>query len=365
MRALFVFSFFALAAACSNNSSVTDAGSDANSGDVGSGDSGDPTKACNDEATAICALRDSCSPNYDTTVVYGSTSLCVSRVALTCINAVSAKGTGNDTALVEACAGAYPSEACSSFFDDNPVTACVPPAGTLATGTACGASAQCASSYCAVTSTTVCGTCQPLPAAGAACQMQADCGRDLACATPTVAVGDAGIPAPKCAAFVASAGTCLTGYQPCQAGLSCVGDDEATMKTGTCQTSGATVGAACDGTRKTAPGCFADMGLVCIPTAKGSAVGTCQNIQIVSASATCGAIGSAPITGFAVCGAGGLCKKAAPTDVNGTCVAAAADGAACDSDPTKGPPCLAPAKCVSSGSGTAGTCTPPNASSCN
>ncbi|HEX4516333.1 MAG TPA: hypothetical protein VH054_22450 [Polyangiaceae bacterium] len=363
MRALSIFSFLAVVVACSNNDSVNDAGTDASTGDAG-GDSGDPTKACNDEATALCGLRDSCSPGYDIMLVYGSTPTCVSRVAQACIGALSAKGTGNDASLVETCAGAYPSETCTSFFDGDPVAACVPTAGTLATGAACGASAQCASTYCAVTSTTVCGTCQPLPAAGTACQMQADCGRDLACATPTLAVGDAGVPAPKCAAFVASGGSCLTGYQPCQAGLSCVGDDEATMKNGTCQTSGATVGAACDGTRKTAPGCFADLGLVCIPTAKGSAVGTCKNIQIVSTGATCGAIGSMPITGFAVCGASGLCKKAASTDTNGTCVAAAADGAACDSDPANGPPCLSPAKCVSTGSGTAGTCTPPNASTC-
>jgi hypothetical protein len=352
---LSVFSFTLLLASCSNNSSAVDGGTDA--------PSGDPTKACNDEATALCALRDSCSPGYNNAVVYGSASTCQTRAALTCVNALGAKNTGNNPSHVEGCASAYPSEACVDFFDDNPVTACVPPAGTLANGAPCGASAQCTSAYCAVTATTVCGTCQPLPTAGAACQIEADCGRDLACATPTVAAGDAGIPAPKCAAWVAANGACLTGYQPCQNGLSCVGDNEATMTQGSCKPTGATVGAACDASRKTMAGCDNAVGLVCIPTAKGSAVGTCQKITIASSSAPCGDIGSAPITGFAVCSASGLCKKAAPTDTSGTCVAAAADGAPCDSDPSKGPPCLTPAKCVAS-AGTAGTCTLPNASTC-
>ena len=343
---------------CSNNNSTTDGGSDA-----ALGDSGDPTKACSDEAAAVCALRDSCSPNYNNALVYGNTATCQTRVTTTCVNALAAKGTGNNAAHVEACAAAYPGENCADFFDNNPTAACVPPAGTLANGAACGASAQCTSTYCAIGEYAVCGTCANLPAVGDACQVQADCGRDLACATPA-ATGDGGAPGGKCAAWVAASGSCLTGYSPCQSGYSCVGDDEATMAHGTCQAAGSTVGAACDGSRKTMAGCDAEMGLACIPTAKGSAVGTCQNISLVGAGATCGDIGAAPITGVAACEASGLCKKAAPTDTSGTCVAAAADNAACDNDPSKGPPCLAPAKCVVTGNGTAGTCTVPNAATC-
>jgi hypothetical protein len=113
------------------------------------------------------------------------------------------------------------------------------------------------------------------------------------------------------------------------------------------------------------PNCENSLGLVCIPAMKGSAVGTCKAITLVAANAACGDVGSMPITGFTECQAGGLCKKAAPTDTTGTCVAPAADGMACDDDPTKGPPCLAPAKCVPSVKGmTAGTCTVPDASKC-
>ena len=75
------------------------------------------------------------------------------------------------------------------------------------------------------------------------------------------------------------------------------------------------------------------------------------------------------LTSGLICQAGGLCAEPlndAGTAANmGTCIAPAADGAACDNDPTKGPPCLAPAKCVpTSTSGTAGTCTVPDATKC-
>ena len=56
------------------------------------------------------------------------------------------------------------------------------------------------------------------------------------------------------------------------------------------------------------------------------------------------------------CANGGNCYT-----VSGTCKAAAADGAACDT--AAGPPCMTPARCVTSGS-TAGTCTVPSGSMC-
>jgi hypothetical protein len=285
---------------------------------------------------------------------------CEARTEQTCVAALAATGTGQTVAGVTACGAAYPSEACDDYFDGNPVAACVPPAGTLATGSPCGSSAQCASTFCAIAEYQVCGTCQPLPTAGATCQVTADCGRDLACAVPNGATSGV------CAAYGASAAPCLTGVAPCGAGLACVGDDVATMTMGTCMASGATVGAACDATRKTAANCNGDLGLVCVPTAAGSGVGTCKTITLVAAGAACGDIGSAPITGFADCEASGLCVKASATATTGTCAAPAVDGATCNNDPTIGPPCLAPAKCVpSSATSTAGTCTVPDAATCN
>lgn len=337
----------------------------ATTGTGGSGPTGE--KACADEAAAVCTLRETCSPGFDNEHVYGSEAIRQTRTAQTCINALDAKGTGNTPTKVDACATAYPSEMCADFFDGNPVAACVPPMGTLAAGAACGASAQCASAWCALTQYAVCATCAPLPAVGDTCQVQDDCGHDLACAIPTLATADAGVPTSgKCAAFVASGGDCLTGYDPCQAGLACVGDDQATMSKGTCQLAGAAVGAACQTTRKTAANCNADMGLTCIPAGVTPTIGTCQPIKLVAAGEACGVIGT-PVTSVVDCKAGGRCNKDSPTDLTGTCVAPAADGAACDNDPTgTNAPCLAPAKCVVTPGtpGTAGKCTVPDAATC-
>jgi hypothetical protein len=53
------------------------------------------------------------------------------------------------------------------------------------------------------------------------------------------------------------------------------------------------------------------------------------------------------------------------TSTTGTCAAPAVDGAACDNDPSMGPPCLAPAKCVpATSTATAGICTVPDAATC-
>jgi hypothetical protein len=348
-----------------------DSGTGVDSGTVADSgqDSSTPTdggqaalKACADEAVALCTLRQTCSP-FGLAAVYPSLTSCETRTALPCVADLGANGTGQTPAGVEACATAYPSEVCTAFYDDDPVAACVPPAGTGQTGGLCGASAQCTSTFCAISQYQVCGTCQPLPAVGATCQVDDDCGRDLACAVPTGATSG------KCAAWGASGGTCLTGYQPCGSGLACVGDDEATMVMGTCQALGATVGAACQTTRKTMPNCEGELGLVCIAAAGSMGIGTCQSIQLVGPGVACGDTGGNPPTGYAECTAGGLCAKpltdAGTPATSGTCVAPVADGVACDNDPTKGPPCLAPAKCVPASAGvTTGTCTLPNATKC-
>ena len=334
--------------ACSSKSSNTN---------VDSGLSG--SAACTDAANALCTLRSTCSGGYNISKNFPDMATCVSRSAETCEVDLAAPGTGQTPGNIEACAAEYPSETCSDYFDGNPVASCEPPAGSAAMGAPCGASAQCASTYCALSSTEICGTCQPLPVAGASCTVAADCGRNLACAMPAAATTG------TCAAYVGSGGSCLTGVHPCEAGFACVGDDPTTSTNGSCVPLAASVGADCDGARKTMPNCSGEIGLACIPTAKGSAVGTCQMVQLAGSGATCGDVGAMPITGVIDCEAGGECVKTGSATM-GTCVAPAADGAACNSDTTVGPPCLAPAKCVPTGSGsTIGTCTLPNATTCH
>jgi hypothetical protein len=348
--------------ACSSSSG----GSSPPPGNDAGADSGNGgAQACATEAQAICAARDRCSLNtflndYD----YGGDTACVTRSQITCVNAFGAKGSGTTTATIAACTAAYPSYTCTNYFDGNPPTACVPPAGTLANGQPCGANAQCQSTFCATGAFAVCGTCQPLPAAGAACQVNADCGRDLDCVKPAGAsTATMGV----CTAYAASGAACLTYKTPCEAGLACVGDDTTTGATGTCQTAGTTVGAACDASRKTAPNCNADLGLVCIPAMKGSEVGTCKAITLAMQGAMCGYTGSAPVTGYVDCQEG-VCQR--PTNdagveaLAGTCVALVSDTGAC-SLAAGSPGCITPAKCVPSSAGAmTGTCTVPNAASC-
>jgi len=312
-----------------------------------------------DVAQADCTKRMTCSNSFGLDRIFGSESVCVTRTAAQCVAALAATGTAATPQTREACALdlPMPDYTCVDWFDGAPTAACTPPAGMLAAGTACGASAQCASTFCEIGANAVCGTCQPLPAVGATCTVDADCGRDLACAVPTGATSG------KCAMYAAQSAPCLTGSQPCQAGLSCVGDNELKATTGTCMPAVTAVNGACDSARKTIASCDPTQGLACIPSGAGVTTGTCQTIDLVAAGQTCGLIGT-PATSVTDCAAGGLCVKARPTDRTGTCVAPAADGAACDS--ALGPPCLAPSQCVPTAAGsTAGTCTVSDATMCH
>jgi len=330
----------------------------------GSGSSSDAgtsvASACADIAQAQCEKRDSCSlGSFSNNYAYGSETDCEARVVKPCVSSLSAQGTGQSPGNIENCVALYTNYSCTAYRDNDPSGACLPPAGSRQTGAACGANGQCASTYCHIAQYETCGVCADLPQEGATCEYGGDCGRNMACAIPS------GANTGKCAAPVASAGTCLTGSSPCQAGFACVNDNETNGTTGTCQPQASTVGAACDRSRKTAANCDFEFGLTCIPTAAGSGVGTCQAMSLVAAGHTCGIMGSAPVTGEAVCNAGGQCVKVNTTDDTGTCVAAARDEAACNSDSTIGPPCLPPAKCVSPTAGsTAGTCVVPDATQC-
>ena len=120
----------------------------------------------------------------------------------------------------------------------------------------------------------------------------------------------------------------------------------------------------------TAPSCDPQDGLACIPTNGKKGAGKCQAIQLVAAGQPCGELpggtgGTFMFTSFATCEDGGQCVG---PDGAKACVAVAADGEACDNDPTVGKPCLSPAKCVTASgnvdAGTAGTCTIPDATKC-
>ena len=309
-------------------------------------------KACTDLEHVVCTERDTCSMSgYLNNLDYGSEATCEARLSASCVAALGAKGTAQTPTNLESCVSAYGSTQCPDFLNNSPIPACAAPMGSVAVGGACGAAAQCASGFCLVSPLALCGQCAAVPTPGASCLSEAECGRDLACVKPA---GATATTTGQCAAWVAQGAMCDDTAHPCGAGLQCVGQTVGMALSGTCQTAVTTVGMACDAARKTGPACNGVDGLACV----GS---KCVAITLVAGGQMCGLVGG----GFTACQAGGLCKKALVTDKTGTCVAPAAEGAACDVDPSIGPPCLSPAKCVTSAPGaTAGTCTLPDASKC-
>jgi hypothetical protein len=155
-----------------------------------------------------------------------------------------------------------------------------------------------------------------------------------------------------CAAVVSLNGAC-DGTHPCDNGLACVGASSTAM--GTCQTAGTRVGAACGGSNG---GCDGTLGLYCAGAAGAK---TCAAMTYVGDGQACGAMAD----GSRVACAGGECYTAtgvAGSSDMGTCKAAVDSPNACDT--ALGPGCLSPARCVTSGTGTAGTCVVPTGDMC-
>jgi hypothetical protein len=177
------------------------------------------------------------------------------------------------------------------------------------------------STYCKKPPTDVCGVCSARAAAGAACDTDADCAYKLVCG------------AQVCVAPGAVGDSCDASH-PCAVPTVC--------KASQC-TAPMGAGMTCDPVIKD---CDATQGLYC-----GTTTRVCALASFAAAGEPCGLVNGA----YTACAGGGHCRLGAGT-VMGTCLAPAADGAACDT--TTGPNCMAPAQCVSS------VCKLPNAASC-
>ena len=298
--------------------------------------------ACSAQSAANCSLRDGCTDGFANQITYGSDDLCVSLAAQSCIANMAAIGTANSAAHINGCAAAYPSESCTDYWDGNTVTACRSVEGARANGAACGVNSQCSSGFCDVGANAECGTCAPLPSPGDPCQTSSSCVYGLSC--PIVAPAISGVCTVR-----GTVGSPCDDFEPCEGGLACIGADPQMAILGTCQVGQPAVGAACN--TETGPGCDGEIYLHC-------SLGTCQREIVVTAGQSCGDLAG---LGYAQCGAGGLCVKPLGSSM-GTCVGAAADGAACDSG--AGPPCLSPSKCIATNGGTSGTCVFPHPASC-
>jgi hypothetical protein len=332
-----------LAIACGDSTSGAGGGtSGTGTGSVtgaGSTGTGSSTQSCTDVTSARCMQLDSCSNTALTTSRYGTLQVCQARGLANCETSQAAPNTGTSPAAAEACATALGTESCDDFFNNNPPADCQAKMGTLLSGAPCSFAAQCNTGYCNTPHASVCGVCGAEPAVGAPCTIESDCDKDQTCVKATA----------TCQTRVAQNGACGASA-PCAAGLSCVGATMAAM--GACKPAGATIGVACDPKKKTEAGCDGDKGLFC-----DSGTMLCAKETFAAPRQPCGFIGTMEVG----CSAGGLCVIPG-TAAAGTCIAPAADGAACDD--TNGPPCLLPAKCVVSGGGTMGACTLPGGTAC-
>jgi hypothetical protein len=327
--------------ACGSTNSPAGGGGGAS----GSGGAISADQACADVASARCTQRSMCSmharatgPGANLVRTYGDMQTCVARETLACKNGLAAPQTGNSPNEVEKCVAAFPTYSCQSYFDNDPPTDCAV-TGARANGATCTFNGQCSSGFCQGTKNSVCGTCADPPQPGADCSVSA-CWHNQNCLASSM----------TCAAVVSMNGAC-NAAMPCDNALSCVGSSS--TATGTCQPAGATVGAACGGTM---PGCDGTLGLYCVSSTR-----MCAALAFVGDGQPCGLLADGT---RAACIAG-ECYTATGTagssDV-GTCKASVDAASACDT--VLGPSCLAPAKCVLTGGGSAGTCVVPTADMC-
>jgi hypothetical protein len=341
--------------------------------DCGSNNSGiSIAQACADVALARCNLGSQCSEppgtpgtGFNILESYGDQQTCLTRQTLACSNGLMAPATGNSPAKVEKCVAEFNTYTCQDFYDNDPPADCTA-TGSRANGSGCTFNGQCTSGYCQGTKSSICGTCADAPAAGADCS-SSTCAPGQRCIAASL----------QCQIPLPLGDTTCDASHPCDQGLVCVGNDTATMTTGTCETAGTQIGQACGGTM---PGCDPTLGLYC-----GGPTGskTCLLVAYGTASADAGTDGSA---GSADAGGGsgagvpcglladgtrhgcvaGSCYTAAGAPATGSdlgaCKPFAPDNMPCDS--AQGPDCLPPARCVVVGIGTAGTCLVPTASMC-
>jgi hypothetical protein len=309
---------------------------------AGCGGSANHNKSCNDVSTARCQKLMTCSAT-DLARRYGSVDVCVMRNVEDCLNTFKAPESANSDARLESCAAALPSQDCNDFLGGDTAAQCLPAMGPRADDDPCAFSNQCMTGFCSITTGSNCGTCAEVPAEGDDCTMTTCGGRGLVCAGGS------------CVTPISVGSACEkgNGTAPCVTGASCIGTAAAG---GTCQTDLTTVGATpCDERTRTAPACSRNAGLYCNATTMA-----CATLQVAADGMPCGYVNGV----FFNCQNGSTCFGSMGTTVSGTCIAPAADGAACDS--VNGPGCLLPANCVGTETdgGATGTCQLPGTQSC-
>ena len=286
-----------------------------------------PAQACEDYAAAYCRALDGCA-SFWLASIYGDVATCQTRVALECLTTLVAPGTSRTTAALAACSAALPFVSCGDFFTG--VAACAIVPGALSDGAGCIDSNQCRGGWCdldAPGTQPLCGQCRGAPSIGYTCSH--DCGTSgLSCWRG------------QCVRYGTVGSLCddLLGA-PCAPNLLC-NPASCACKHGACATPSG-IGAPCD---PMVDLCDGLRGLSC-----DSSTRVCTAADsFATPGQPCGTIGP----GVVFCAGGATCSLS-----TGTCLASAADGAACD--PAQGPRCLAPAECTETG------CRLPDATACH
>jgi hypothetical protein len=248
-----------------------------------------------------------------------------SRLNTVCTEALALPGTGLTSAGLEACISAVQSQGCSVL--DQPIGPCRFATGSLAVGSPCTSSVQCASGVCtsgeltADGGQTVCGTCAATAAVGQPCGGSQDCAANAVCSNSTcVAYTSVGLGASCGQAVQCNPGLYCSEAATCTAqggaGTSCVNDSDCTpplvcppSNTAlTCQSPGG-AGAPCEISQDCASG------LVC-----GEISNICGTATFATAGQAC-----SEYVGCEV----GACPFAGGT-IGGVCPTVIADGQPCD-----------------------------------
>jgi len=273
-------------------------------------------QACADFANANCQKLQTCAPPLLKTD-FGDMGTCATRFALKCPPGATAIGSTWTPGALEGCARAFEAQTCEEYLNGY-LSGEAPPAcaltGSTPIGSPCAVDAQCASGFCEDVAANACGVCATRSPVAGACASPADCEqKGLTC------VGGSCVP-------LAVFGAECDESHPCQPLLYCSPSGMCVARLG--------VGGTCN-PNVNEDACDLIVSLTC------NLDSACVEATIAPIGAACGRSATGSVT---VCEASGTCLTPGGS-TQGTCQAAAAEGAACN--PTTGPNCMPPAACLS------------------
>jgi len=159
-------------------------------GEAGQGTSGTPAEVCAAYAKASCERFAACEV-VAFRRAYSSVDRCRERTAESCVDELSAAGTGLTTESMAQCADALATAGCTAGVT-RPIPECTHE-GSKGTGDSCRYDTQCASGFCNRPLRTWCGVCAPQVGVGETCDPNRPngceeglaCGPELMCVTPS------------------------------------------------------------------------------------------------------------------------------------------------------------------------------------